>query len=70
MLNLMEKLILWIFVCEVFEVEILSALCSLQTFGQLTVSNHCSNKTYGYNMFTQKKNPKHDFIPEELLASL
>lgn len=72
MLNLMEKLILWIFVCEVFEVEILLALCSLQTFWQLTVSNHWSNKTYGYNMFTlEKKKPsKHDFIPEELLASL
>lgn len=27
----MEKLILWIFVCEVFEVEILFPLCSLQT---------------------------------------
>lgn len=48
----MEKLILWIFVCEVFEVEILLALCSPRTFWQLTVSNHWSNKTYGYSMFT------------------
>lgn len=51
----MEKLILWIFVCEVFEVEILLALCSPQTFWQLTVSNHWSNKTYGYNAFALKK---------------
>lgn len=56
----MEKLILWIFVCEVFEVEIVLALCSPQTFWQLTVSNQWSNKTYGYNMFTLKKKPKNN----------
>lgn len=70
MLNLMEKLILWIFVCEVFEVEILLALRSPQTFWQLTVSNHWSNRIYGYNMFTLKKKKKHDWIRVELLASL